>query len=121
MSDQRGKTLAIVAASMPPVFVAGSCAWFYLDAALHRIPGHMLQYALDTIRELSVGSALVLGGVLTGVIALPIVLYMSARGSRIPAAVVVLVASLPWLGALATYAMALGSLEEALTGGEPAT
>ena len=108
--------LAGIAAAMPALFFGLSCGLY--GATLIGVGPGGGASVVQTIREMGLASFALIGASgLMGAIGAGVCLLLAGRGKRVPAAVTVAMAILPWLMGLAFTAFGLDSIKAfALTG-----
>ena len=107
--------LAIAAALTPTVFSLFACVLFGLATAAG---GGSLLYA---IQEMGTSFYFILFASLSAMVAVSVLLYAAARGVRVPAALTIALASLPWLTGVAGARWGVHVATSAVAGADPAS
>jgi len=110
--------LAGIAAAMPALFFGLSCGLY--GATLIGVGPGGGASVVQTIREMGLASFALIGASgLMGAIGAGVCLLLAGRGKRVPAAVTVAMAILPWLMGLAFTAFGLARVWDALVMADP--
>jgi len=107
-----GKGLAVLAATLPLLFLLLSCCAVPLSEG-------SADGVANIAQEAGVWLWAILGAAALGSIVCGILLYASSMGARVPSAVIVLVAALPWVCGIAGTRLSLHTVGEALAFAAP--
>jgi len=116
-SPEPSTAMAGIAAAIPFLFFVFSCGLYGVTV----VGAGGAAGATESVREMGlVAFGLIVGGGVMGAVGAGVCLFLAGRGLRVPAALTLAMAILPWMVGLGFTALGLARMYEALAFAEPA-